>query len=87
MTTVIEAQELEKKWNDSINNSSESWWYAGSEREFHYIAIKIPYSSKLYQINKSEIKIKGIDFFEFTKEENNWVNLKNDNINFNKAIK
>lgn len=87
MTTMIKAQELEKKWDESINNSSESWWYAGSESKFHFIAIKIPYSSKIYQVNKNEVEIKDINFFDFTKTEDNWVNIKNNNVQFNKANK
>ncbi len=82
MSIVIESEELEKKWNESIMNSSESWWYAGTKNSHHYIVIKRSYSSKTYQVDEKKVEIVDIERFDYTKTEDEWVNMKVGNINF-----
>lgn len=82
MVEAINVDELKEKWDDSANNSSESWWYAGSEKKYHFIAIKRPYSSVIYQLEDSAIGIEGIELSKFSDDPNDWVNIKMRNITF-----
>ncbi len=78
----ISVNELQKKWDDVINNSSESWWYAGSENAQHIIIIKRPLITSPFAVDKSGMDILNIDVFEYTDDDSKWVNLKTDNIKF-----
>ena len=82
MAQSINSEDLKLKWDDAINNSSESWWYAGTEKTFHFIAIKRPYSSITYKISSDSVQLKGINKFEFTDNSENWVNIKSNDIEF-----
>ena len=85
MHKIISEKELREKWDKSVNNSSESWWYAGSDESCHFIAVKRPYTSTIYKIKNSLVKIKGIDKFEFSDSDINWVNIKTNNLEFYNA--
>jgi len=77
----IDKQSLEAKFEDTINNSSESWWYAGVKDGEHVIAIKRPMSAELYAIDAQSLEI-TIPEFAFTKDEDKWVNIKAENLKF-----
>ncbi|AZZ92730.1 hypothetical protein EUZ85_19180 [Hahella sp. KA22] len=71
----IDKQSLEAKLEDSINNSAESWWYAGTKDGKHVIAIKRPMSEELFAIDSQSLEI-TIPEFAFTSDEGSWVNIK-----------
>lgn len=87
MTKSINSDDLEIKWKDAINNSSESWWYAGSSNNLHFIVIKRPFTSTVYKVDNNFVKIEDIKSFEFSEQSNNWVNIKSNNIVFKNANK
>ena len=67
-----------------INNSSETLWYAGSQNTQHIIVIKRPPSLFIaYAIGAKSLRIMDIDKFEFSNNEDRWVNLKTSNLKFN----
>lgn len=82
MIKTIDAGDLAAEWGDAINNSSESWWYAGSDDFSNFIAIKRPYSSVVYKVDKTAVQIEGIILFEFSENQADWINIKSNNIKF-----
>lgn len=87
MAQPISSESLKTKLNEVSNNSSESWWYAGSDGNSHYIAIKRPLTSEIYKVNASDVSIIDISSSEFTRNTSSWVNLKVQNIEFTSANK
>lgn len=87
MAQPISSENLKTKLNEASNNSSESWWYAGSDGTSHYIAIKRPLTSEIYKVNASDVNIIDISSSKFTKNTSSWVNLKAQNIEFTSANK
>ena len=87
MAQPISSENLQIKLNEASNNSSESWWYAGSDEVSHYIAVKRPLASEIYKINASDVNIIDISSSKFTKNTDDWVNLKLQNIEFTSANK
>jgi len=80
MSEKLSKEQIVEKWNATLINSSESWWYAGSKDGQTFIAIKKPFQTKIYSVNPTEFKILEIGEFEFTEKEEKWVNIKEKNI-------
>lgn len=87
MAQPISSENLKTKLNEASNNSSESWWYAGSDENMHYIAIKRPITSEIYKVDASDVSIIDIGSSKFTTNTSSWVNLKAKNIEFTSANK
>jgi len=77
----IDSASFKKLWNDSINNSSVSWWYLGESDNQYYVAEKWPTKKTTYSISKKDLAFEGISLFEFA-SGNKPINLKNENILF-----
>lgn len=78
---TIGKEELHKKLEESINNSAESWWYAGTKDEHYILVIKMPLSKDFYAVKKSEVGL-TLEEFKFTKDDGSWVNIQSDNLHF-----
>ena len=45
---------------ESNHNSIHTWWYKCSDKDYHYIKLKIPLQNRYYRISTSELVLKGI---------------------------
>ncbi len=80
MIELFNKDQFYQKWESSKNNSSESWWYAGSRGTEQYIVIKIPFNKTIFRVEEEDVKIIDIEKFDFSKNEDLWVNIKRDNV-------
>ncbi len=84
---TIKKSELKSKLEQAFNNSAESWWYAGTDKKFHYIVIKKPLISDTIKVSTTDLNIINIKNYDYTENSSNWVNLKVENIKFKSANK
>lgn len=72
---IINSDDLNKKLNESHQNSAVSWWYLGEKDSFHYIVEKYPFQASYYKIEKVNSPFK-FSYKELTFDEEAWINIK-----------
>lgn len=71
----INSDDLNKKLNESHQNSAVSWWYLGEKDSFHYIVEKYPFQASYYKIEKANFPFK-FSYKKLTYDEEVWINIK-----------
>ena len=71
----LSKRQLRSLMIDSLNNSSEGWWYLGSNDGLHYILIKRPAESRIYTVLDKEVLIK-LEKFKYAANQNKRSKLK-----------
>ena len=78
----IDAAELKLKWSNNNKDTALSWWFLGEKNGYHYIMEKRPLENHGYMVSRKDIVIRLKDPAKLTLDEDDWSNLKTDDIVF-----
>jgi len=67
---------LKQKWDESMNHSAASWWYAGESNTHYFLIGKRPLESTGYKVSKMEITVSVKNPQPFPVPESELINLK-----------
>lgn len=79
---VIQASALRVRWGNSLRDTSASWWYAGDDRQYHYLLEKRPFATRGFKVRRDDVMLASSLTMPLSFDSEGWINLKVGDIDF-----